>query len=256
MEHLDVVPRYLHGPGVEIGAFKSPIPGIKPTYVDRFGEYAGERTLADYYGDACDLPFHDNSLQYVASSHVLEHVANPLAALKEWHRVLGHGGIIYMVVPDRRKTFDRHRDVTPVSHLLDDFRRQTTQCDPTHIDDFVSKIEFTEFWPNTPRELESAKRAELAGNYRHAVQHGLEINIHFHVFEPATVLELLHAGNRDGVWRGRIVPVEVHENFPGSLPNGFLIVARVEKPWTSRLRGARARTGLRADARPFGTNAK
>ena len=55
---------------MEIGAFTRPIPGIRPTYVDRFATYADQATLADYFGDACDLPYYDDSLDFVASSHV------------------------------------------------------------------------------------------------------------------------------------------------------------------------------------------
>ena len=135
MEHSQIIPRYLVGPGVEIGAFQTPIPSISPIYVDRFATYAGEPTLADYFGDACDLPFLDDSVQYVASSHVLEHVANPFAALKEWTRVLRHGGYIYMVVPDRRHTFDHRRPLTAPVHMLADFRGGVGQVDGTHIDD-------------------------------------------------------------------------------------------------------------------------
>jgi hypothetical protein len=51
MEHLDLIPGLLRGKGVEIGPFKTPLPGITPVYLDRFAEYAGERTLADCYGD-------------------------------------------------------------------------------------------------------------------------------------------------------------------------------------------------------------
>src|SRR5438309_471615 len=35
MMHLDKVSRWLKEPGVEIGPFKTPIPGIKPFYVDK-----------------------------------------------------------------------------------------------------------------------------------------------------------------------------------------------------------------------------
>ncbi len=249
MDHLDLVPRFLHEPGVEIGAFKTPIPGIKPVYVDRFGEYAGERTLADYYGDACDLPFLDSSLNYVASSHVLEHVANPLSALREWHRVLAPGGIIYMVVPDRRKTFDHRRELTAAPHFLDDYRRGTTQSDGTHIDDFVFGIDWSQFSPATPPADEARAREELANGYRHAVQHGLEINIHFHVFESQVARDLIELGNREQVWPGRIEVLEVHEFFPASNPIGFLVVARVHKPFGARLRARFGAKGLRPDAR-------
>ena len=249
MEHRDIVPRYLREPGVEIGAFTAPIPGIQPVYVDRFAEYAGQRTGAEYFGDACELPFHNDSLRYVATSHVLEHVANPLAALREWHRVLRHGGIIYMVLPDRRKSFDRDRPLTPVTHMLEDFQRGTTQVDATHIDDFVSRVTFAEFWANTPPERERETREQLAEKYHHAVKHGNEINIHFHVFESSVALNLIDVGNHEKIWPGSIDVVEVQENFPSSNPNGFLIVARARKPWHERVSSVFRRRGLRSDAR-------
>ena len=96
--HEAIAPGLLASPGVEIGAFKTPIPGITPIQVDLLAEFAREPTLAEYMGSAIDLPFEDSSLNYVASSHVIEHVANPLAAFQEWYRVLRHGGVIYMVV--------------------------------------------------------------------------------------------------------------------------------------------------------------
>ena len=251
MEHRDFVSAYLTGKGVEIGAFKTPIPGIRPTYVDRFGEYAGEPTLAEYYGDACELPFEDDSLDFIATSHVLEHVANPLAALKEWHRALRHGGIVYMVVPDRAVTFDRLRALTSVSHLLDDFRKGVTQVDGTHIDDFVFGVDWKLFSPNTPASEEKQARETLAENYRRSVRSGLEINIHFHTFERASAVEMIAAGNAAKLWEGKIQVIESVERFPSSNPNGFLLIARVLKPWTTRLAASFSKKGLKPDARKF-----
>ncbi len=251
MEHLDFVSTYLAGTGVEVGAFKTPIPGIRPIYVDRFREYAGEPTLAEYYGDACDLPFEDSSLDFVATSHVLEHVANPLAALREWHRVLRHGGIIYMVVPDRTLTFDRLRALTPVGHLLDDFRKEVTQVDGTHIDDFVFGVDWALFSPGTPAGDEMPAREALAENYRRSVKSGLEINIHFHTFERASAVEMIAAGNASKVWNGSIQVIEGADRFPGSNPNGFLLIARVLKPWTTRLAASFGKKGLKPSARKF-----
>lgn len=251
MEHSDFTSHYLREPGVEIGAFKTPIPGIKPTYVDRFAEYAGERTLADYYGDACELPFHDSSLHYVASSHVLEHVANPLAALKEWHRVLRPGAIIYTVVPDRRLTFDHLRPLTVPKHMLEDYHRGTTQSDGTHIDDFVFGVDWKKFSPTTPAGEEQASREQLATAYRAAVAAGLEINIHFHTFEIASLAALIALGNQHQVWAGEIEVIEQHPDFPSSNPNGFLLVARVRKPWSQRFRSLGSPHGLKKTAKQF-----
>ncbi len=251
MDHLELVQTYLREPGVEIGAYKTPIPGIKPTYVDRFAEYAGEATRAEFYGDACELPFEDASLRYVASSHVLEHVANPVAALREWCRVLRHNGIIYLVVPDRAHTFDRGRAVTDPEHMASDYERGVTQADGTHIDDFVYGIDWKLYSPATDPAAEKGQRDELAGVYRRSVEAGLEINIHFHVFDRENLAALVRLGNERGWWDGRVEILETAERFPDSNPNGILVLARVRKPWRSRWRGLLARKGLRADARRF-----
>lgn len=54
----------------------------------------------DYPGyDGRILPFGDESQDYVFASHVLEHIENPAAAIKEWHRVLKAGGYLVITVP-------------------------------------------------------------------------------------------------------------------------------------------------------------
>lgn len=236
---------------MEIGAFRTPIPGITPIYVDRFGHYANQPTLADYYGDACALPFHDQSLAYVATSHVIEHVANPLAAFQEWCRVLRHNGVIYMVVPDRRFTFDHPRPLTPVEHMVQDFRNRTTQVDGTHIDDFTFGVDWSLFSPATPTERVEQERADLARSYRERIAQGLEINIHFHTFEPGTMVALLEAANKVVGIPDRIRVEAVHERFPMDNPIGFLVVARVKKSQQQRAWALAnpVSVALRADAR-------
>ncbi len=251
MEHVDFTSKYLTGAGVEIGAFLTPIPGIKPTYVDRFETYADQRTLADYYGDATDLPFLNDSLNYVASSHVIEHVANPLAALVEWVRVLRHGGYVYMVVPDRRHTFDRKRELTHPAHMMADFRSGISQCDGAHIDDFVFGVDWSLFSPDTPAAEIPAAQEKLAYIYRWSIGAGKEINIHFHTFEPQSMASLIKLGNRANLWEGKLKICELIENFPRSNPIGFLLVARVAKSWRHRIGCWSRPTGLRPDARRF-----
>ena len=111
---------------VEIGTFHTPIPGISPVYVDRFSETANQSTLAEYFCDAADLPF------------------------LEWYRVLRNNGVIYMVVPSRLFTCDRLLPLTAVEHIVEDFRNHVTQCDGTHIDDFLLNVDWREFSPSTP----------------------------------------------------------------------------------------------------------
>ena len=253
--------------GTEIGAGASPLPRLEPApiYVDCFKSFGAEPNRADFYGHACALPFHDHALDYVIASHVLEHVANPIAALVEWQRVVRPGGIIYLVVPDRRATWEHGRGLTPVSHLLEDYARGTTACDATHIDEFVFEADWSLYEPQTPADEAPARQQMLARGMHEAVARGEDINIHFHTFEPSNLRALLetlsHAPAADAPAHLRLAceVLDIAEHFPASCPNGVLAILRVHKGWRARADAAafRIRTGgdpravLRDDAQPF-----
>ena len=278
MTHEEKIARWIEpgAIGTEIGAGASPVPGLSPPpiYVDCFKSFGAEPNRADFYGHACALPFHEHALDYAIASHVLEHVANPIAALAEWYRVLRPGGIIYLVVPDRRATWEHTRALTTVQHFFDDYARGTTACDPTHIDEFVFQADWTRYSPETPAEEVPARQAELARGMHEAIARGEDINIHFHTFEPSNLRGLLERLAQPAAvpaaegGRGRPrsqVPrfnweiVDMAEHFPASCPNGVLAVLRVLKGWRARADAAafRIRAGddrravLRADAQPF-----
>jgi predicted SAM-dependent methyltransferase len=56
----------------------------------------------DVVSDVSILPFADQSVDLIYSSHVFEHIhrTKTIDVLKEWHRVLKVGGIIRLAVPD------------------------------------------------------------------------------------------------------------------------------------------------------------
>jgi predicted SAM-dependent methyltransferase len=109
-------------------------------HVDNCPSNLVEPANVDYVTDATNLFFAaDETLDFVCSSHVLEHVANPLKAIAEWKRVIKKMGIIYAGVPDKRFTFDRGRHRTPLSHLIEDYQKDVDQTDRTHIADFTEK---------------------------------------------------------------------------------------------------------------------
>jgi len=54
----------------------------------------------DYYGDICDrLPIDDESFDYVFCTEVIEHVAEPIQAIKEMTRICKKGGQIIITAP-------------------------------------------------------------------------------------------------------------------------------------------------------------
>lgn len=67
-------------------------------------------------GDA--LPFPNESLDYVLTSHVLEHFWDPMNAIGEWLRVVRPGGYLYMIVPHKERTFDAQKPRTTLAELI------------------------------------------------------------------------------------------------------------------------------------------
>lgn len=90
-------------PGLDIGC------GVDPLHTEAVlwwqvdqgfteGEVAqGRKTRAD----ASALPFDSGAFYTVYTSHLLEHVVDPAAAIREWWRVLAPGGHLIIVVPHR-----------------------------------------------------------------------------------------------------------------------------------------------------------
>jgi len=128
--------RFCKGKGIEIGS--GGCHNIKGSMlVDIVNNFSNKRSYkVDYQADANYLPEIDSaSLDYVCASHVLEHLTNPIKAILEWVRILKPGGLLWLRIPDKRKTFDRTRDNTSLRHLIEDYENNVPVDDPTHIED-------------------------------------------------------------------------------------------------------------------------
>ena len=81
-------PKLCQGQGIDVGAGLWPLPGSIPVDVWR-GLGMGRSVMG----------FEDGSLDYVFSSHCLEHIENWREALGEWVRKLKPSGIIFLYLP-------------------------------------------------------------------------------------------------------------------------------------------------------------
>jgi SAM-dependent methyltransferase len=123
----------------------------------------------------------DESYDFILSSHMLEHSANPLRALQAWKRVLRPAGSIVLLLPNRRWTFDHNRPVTSLAHLVNDFVAKTGEEDLTHLAEVLN--------------LHDLRRDPDAGDYerfkRRSESNPENRGMHHHVFDEALVRAIL-----------------------------------------------------------------
>ena len=102
----DVVP-YIRGKGIDIGCGPTKVlPHAIGIDSLKDEELFGVQMKPDLVcEDACKLAIPDADLDFVFSSHLLEHIEDTQAALREWWRVLKVGGYLVLYLP--------HRDLYP-----------------------------------------------------------------------------------------------------------------------------------------------
>ena len=89
--------KYFCGHGIDIGGKPDPL----VLYKEFFPKLESVRTWDLEDGDAQFMvSLDDNSVDFVHSSHCLEHINDPYEGLKNWLRVIKHGGYIVVTLPD------------------------------------------------------------------------------------------------------------------------------------------------------------
>jgi predicted SAM-dependent methyltransferase len=127
----------------------------------------------------------DCSYDFILSSHMLEHTANPLGALRAWNRVLKRNGALILLVPDKQWTFDHRRPITTMAHLLQDFERATGEDDLTHMPEILQL-----------HDLQRDPGVDSYEAFKFRCQSNFETRgMHHHVFDPSLVLEMLESSN-------------------------------------------------------------
>ena len=231
----------LRGTGVEVGPGRYPFrllpPGVVVRYVDRLGAgdrrrlsgdlgldlegRAHESAVADLEPDVVvDFnldrlgPLADASQDFVIASHVLEHLAEPLGFLDEIHRVLRPGGLALVLLPDRRRTADRFRAPTPLSHLVGEHQAGVVEVSDEHILEFLADR-------GRRAGRSAAERSQVLERYR-------EQSVHVHCWDAWEFADVLLWGIANLGQQWELVDASLYEP-PVHYEFGFLL-RRSEEP--------------------------
>jgi SAM-dependent methyltransferase len=133
---------YLSGlKGVEIGAASHNPFYLDAINVDRYADdqtiyknlerrLSGSAARVDVVARGDELPFADDSHDFVFSSHVVEHFPDPIRALYEWVRVARR--YVVAVVPHHDRTPDADRPLTSTDELARRHRECFTSEEDKH----------------------------------------------------------------------------------------------------------------------------
>ena len=198
--------RFIRGSGIEIGAFGRPLDVndiASVVYVDKFSveDAARHHAMAVDQGmvrpDVLDTDgslsmIEDGSLDFVAMCHVLEHCEDVIGTIKTHARKLKTGGVLFYVLPDKDRMFDRVRSSTQLMHLIADHFDGGASSRDDHIREWCDTV--------FPGADEAAVRKEVC-------------QIHFHAWSANAQL---------GLWRDmtsavghlRICEMSVSDDWP------------------------------------------
>jgi SAM-dependent methyltransferase len=121
---------FLRGTGVEVGAGNRPWP-IPDHVTCCYGDIRDHGALQRHFkdegvtgGEFVDaqtfVGIESEVFDFVLSAHVIEHLPDPIGAIRSALRVIKPGGVVLLSVPDMRYTTDRLRPVTSLDHLRRD----------------------------------------------------------------------------------------------------------------------------------------
>ena len=139
---------------LEVGAFSAPT--VDPSEADvKFLDYYATEELESMARKNGDDPGLVVSVDYVCrtadynevvsetfdvliANHVLEHVDHTIRWLQMVRTLINSDGLLFVVLPDKKKSFDRFRSDTPISHLL--FEYLAPEQDVSSIHNFETAL--------------------------------------------------------------------------------------------------------------------
>lgn len=205
---------------------------------------------------AKDAPF-----DYVIASHVIEHIPDPIGWMDDLTRVLRPGGVLSLVIPDKRYCFDINRSLTEISDFVDGNLRHLRQPSFRQAFDFYSKaiggtVDTAAVWAGTA-DYSLAVRQDFADPdaaameaCRHMLTSDEFVDVHCHVFTPNSFVRLV-----EKMARLDLIDYEIAALHPTEL-NNFEFYVSLRLLDISVGRDAMKESQLASVARALGASAR
>lgn len=182
------------GVGLEIGVGARTIcPATRTILSDGYSEHGLDNSVARVFFKGDKIPYENKSFDFVLSEHVLEHISNPIKAIKEWLRVTKSGGHIFLFLPHKERTNDCHRLTTTLEHLIEDEKNDVSFDDSTHFNDWIENVVNKGLMPDHYKHIDKEELLKTA-------------SIHHHVWTEKEIIELLEYLNLKVVYSNNKVP--------------------------------------------------
>jgi len=185
---------FLKGDGIEVGAGDRPFP-LPEGARCQYGDIRDRTALNQYFGnDRISLTGHVDaqtyagvapaSLDFVISAHVIEHLFDPIGAIRAAVSTLKPRGVFLCVVPDMEKTWDRARPPTTLDHLWADSR---DGGESTRLQAYIEHVRYV----HPVLTGEHLPEDEIEKNARATMATGMDL--HVHAWRSVDFTELLKA---------------------------------------------------------------
>ncbi|MGJ8689241.1 MAG: class I SAM-dependent methyltransferase [Gammaproteobacteria bacterium] len=140
MNRNDKILQHLNqaGVGIEVGPFENPVApkrnGFNVEIIDHaskaglLAKYQGQPVKADQIEEVdyvwsgqsyADLTGKKKHYDWIIASHVIEHTPDLIGFINSCDEVLKEGGVLSLVIPDKRYCFDHYRPITSISQIID-----------------------------------------------------------------------------------------------------------------------------------------
>jgi hypothetical protein len=158
-------------------------------------------------GDWAEVP---SGYDWIAAAHVIEHAPSMIDWLLTAGSKLKEQGILFLVVPDKRYTFDYFRPETTLGKILEDHFRQKVRPGPAEVFDsryYSREAPLADLWKGKrPKSIPfDAQAAHGALDIIESATHQY-IDVHCNIFSQMSFSLILNALSQEG-----IVPFYIEE---------------------------------------------